>query len=214
MHARMLGGISLVVLLVACTDSSSTSNDQADPLYDFVNGPPAPGNSGVFRIQGRLAFFVIDHAKGLMSFHGIDTPWSDLCAGVPPAFDPVDLQFIFTPTGAAEAVFQAAQHTVFIYPEADIGFTAGPEDCPIMGSLPLLARGPASLIRTDNDFFGSGGPRRNAFGWDAHGVLQDLVSGGELGYTETVRFVIDQVSPPQEIIPLVVVISLRSNSVP
>jgi putative ABC transport system substrate-binding protein len=28
-----------------------------------------------------LAFFIIDQAHGLMSFHGIDTPWSDLCVG-------------------------------------------------------------------------------------------------------------------------------------
>lgn len=215
MYSRMLLGVPMVVLLVACSDSSpSTPTDQASPLYDFANGPPTPGNAGVFRVQGRLAFFIVDQARGLMSFHGIDTPWSDLCTGIPPTFDPVELQIIFTPAGAAEAVFTAGQHTVLIYPAADLGFSAGPEDCAIMASLPLLARGPASFIRTDNDFFGSGGPRANAFGWQAHGVLQDLVSGGEVGYTETVRFLIDQTNPPEEIAPLVVAISLRADSAP
>jgi hypothetical protein len=70
----------------------------------------------VFRIDGDLAFFVADPASGLMSFHGIETLWTELCSGTPPVFDPVDLQFILTPAGAAEAVFGADGHTVFIYP--------------------------------------------------------------------------------------------------
>ena len=76
---------------------------------------------------------------------------------------------------------------------------------------PVLAQGPASLVREDNDFFGSGGPRVNAFGWQAHGVLEDLVNGGELGYSESVRWVIDQANPPAEIAPLVVAILLHAK---
>ena len=56
--------------------------------------------------------------------------------------------------------------------------------------------------------------RANAFGWEAHGVLEGLVSGGEVGYTETVRFLIDQTDPPQEITPLVATIRLRAAPAP
>jgi hypothetical protein len=78
-----------------------------------------------------------------------------------------------------------------------------------MTALPLLARGVASFVRTDNDFFGSGGPRVNAFGWEALGVLEDLREGGSVGYRETARYVIDQAAPPAEIVTQVVRIALR-----
>jgi hypothetical protein len=77
-----------------------------------------------------------------------------------------------------------------------------------MTALPLLARGVASFVRTDNDFFGSGGPRVNAFGWEAHGVLEDLQEGGSVGYRETARYVVDQMAPA-DIVPQVVRIALR-----
>jgi hypothetical protein len=212
MSARLFCGASPVLLLAACADASPIQPaDQSPPRSSFANGPSTPGNSGVFRVEGSLAFFATDPAHGLMSFHGVTTPWADLCPGTLPAFDLVDLQFIFTPAGAAEGVFQADLHNVFIYPAVDIGFSAGPEDCAIMATLPVLARGAASLVRTDNDFLGTGGPRANAFGWDAHGVLEDLVNGGEVGYSETVRWVFDQANPPAEIAPLVVSILLHAR---
>ena len=212
MSARLFCGATLALLLAACADSSPIQPaEQSHPQFSFAHGPSTPGNGGVFRVEGSLAFFVTDPAHGLMSFHGITTPWADLCTGTPPAFDPVDLQFIFTPAGAAEGIFQSEHHNVFIYPAVDIGFSAGPDDCPIMAALPVLAQGPASLIREDNDFFGSGGPRVNAFGWHAHGVLEDLVNIGELGYSETVRWVINQANPPAELEPQVVSILVRSR---
>lgn len=206
---RFLGAVPLALL--ACADSSPSAllDPPRSPLSDIGTAPAEPGRSGVFRVEGRLAFFLLDESHGLLSFHGIDTPWADLCTGTPPAFDPVALQFIFTPAGAAEAVFQSRAHTVLLYPAADIGFTAGPEDCAVMASLPLLARGPASFLRTDNDFFGSGGPRVNAFGWQAHGVLENAATGGDVGYRETARFVIDQADPPAEITPQVSAIVAR-----
>ena len=78
----------------------------------------------------------------------------------------------------------------------------------------VISRAHASdrtMVENDNDFFGTGGPRANAFGWDAHGVLEDLVNGGEVGYSETVRWVIDQANPPAEIAPLVVSILLHAR---
>ena len=78
-----------------------------------------------------------------------------------------------------------------------------------MPALPLIAQGVSSFVRTDNDFFGSGGPRVNAFGWTAHGVLQDVQGGAARSYQETVRYAIDQSSPPADIVPLVVQIALR-----
>lgn len=208
MRSPFFAGASLLALSAGCLDPSGPPTGPPQPAYGFASGPEAPGRSGVFRVEGRLAFFVIDPAVGLMSFHGIDTPWSELCAGAPPTFEPVDLQLVFTPAGADAAIFAAESHTVFIYPQADIGFSAGPEDCPVMAALPVLARGLASLIRTDNDLFGSGGPRENAFGWQSQGVLQDLAAGGAVGYSETVRYAVDQ-GNPGDIVPLVVAIRLN-----
>jgi len=209
MRQLHLIGAALSFLLTACADPTAHPAT-TDPTGAQLAGAPAhAGRSGVFRIDGDLAFFVVDPAAGLMSFHGIETPWTDLCSGTPPVFDPVDLQFILTPAGAAEAVFRADGHSVFVYPEADIGETAGPEDCAVMTGLPLLARGVASFVRTDNDIFGSGGPRVNAFGWEAHGVLEDLQGGGAVGYQETARYAVDQTAAPPAIVPQVVRIALR-----
>jgi hypothetical protein len=133
-----------------------------------------------------MGFFFIDYQSGLMSFHGIQTSFADLCAGSPPVFDPLDFQLIFSPTGTLHALITAEAHTVFIYPAATFPdpHHIGLADCPILLSLPLLAAGQARLVRTDNDIFGSDAPGADSFGLNSTGRLEDMVNGGTVGYTE------------------------------
>ena len=60
--------------------------------------PENPGNSGVIRFTDSMGFYFIDYQSGLMSFHGIQTSFAELCAGSPPVFDPLNIQLIFSPT--------------------------------------------------------------------------------------------------------------------
>lgn len=59
--------------------------------------------------------------------------------------------------------------------------------CEDFSGAPVLYSGTAALHRTDNNFTstGSEGGRADSFGWMAHGVLDDLVNGGEVQYSET-----------------------------
>jgi hypothetical protein len=50
----------------------------------------------------------------------------------------------------------------------------------------VLYSGTAALHRTDNNFTSTGSEGgADSFGWMAHGVLDDLVNGGEVQYSET-----------------------------
>ena len=167
-----------------------------------VSAPPEnPGNSGVIRFTDGMGFFFIDDESGLMSFHGIQTPFAELCAGSPPVFDPLNIQLIFSPTGTLHAIITAEAHTVFITPAAVFPdpHRITLADCPILTSLPLLASGQARVIRTDNDIFGSNAPGADSFGLNSTGMLEDRVNGGTVGYTEIFQALIKPDSDPDEV---------------
>jgi hypothetical protein len=154
----------------------------------FSNGPDRPGRSGVIRVEGRNAFFVVDGERNLMSFHGQGVTIQDWCAGARD-FDVFDRQFIEVPSGAIEALYLSADHHVWIYP-------AAPFDCAVLVGLPLLADGEARLVRVDNDLLGFGGPGANSFGWTSTGILTDPATGEPVHYTETVRALISPFAEP------------------
>jgi len=163
----------------------------------------APGaRAGIIRFQDRVAFFIVDPASGLMSFHGIDTPWSALCSGAPPVFDPFSIQLIDDPAGTLHALIQGQEHTVFIYPARELGNRIGLEACSFMATLPILASGRARLTRTDNDLTGSLAAGANAYGWSATGSLTKP-NGEVVPYHEVVRGLIlpgqDPSAPPRDL---------------
>jgi hypothetical protein len=152
----------------------------------------ASGNgAGVIRFSDQFAFFIVDSEHGLVSFHGTNLSFAQICSGVPFEFDPLRIQFINTPTGAIHALFSGAEHHVVIYPANG---WPNPEhiglgDCPALATLPVLASGTAHLIRTDNDITVAG-RGADAFGWTAEGVLYGP-TGGKLRYSETVRALVE-----------------------
>jgi len=148
----------------------------------------AAGNgAGVIRFSDQFAFFIVDSQHELVSFHGTNLSFAQICSGVPFEFDPLTIQLIDSPSGALHALFFGDEHHVVIYPSN--GWPnpdhVGPGDCPALAVLPVVASGTAHLVRTDNDIEVSG-QGANAFGWTAEGV-PFTPSGGKLNYSETVR---------------------------
>ncbi len=179
-----------------------------------VSGPPGnPGNSGVVRFTDGMGFFFIDYQSGLMSFHGIQTSFADLCAGSPPVFDPLNIQLIFTPTGTLHALITAEAHTVFIYPASPLldPNHIGLADCPVLLSLPLLAKGQARVVRTDNDIFGSNAPGADSFGLNSTGMLENIIQGGTVGYTEIFRGQVMPHSDEVSVVKLSITLSPATN---
>jgi hypothetical protein len=172
-------------LIFAVVPAAALQSAPADPPFH-------PGASGVLRIQDAVTSFFIDYESRLMSFHGIQTTLADICTGTPPAFDPIDIQLIFSPAGTLHFLATADSHTVHIYPAAIFPDPnhVGPADCPILVGLPLLATGQARMVRTDNDLFGSPAPGSDAFGMSSTGMLDDVVNGGTVGYTETFEAIV------------------------
>jgi hypothetical protein len=141
----------------------------------------------VIRFQDQVEFFVVDKEHGLLSLHGLGQSFSQLCSGVPFTVDDLDIQLVDSPTSALHLLFTGAEHTVWIYPAPQLPDPNhfGPEDCPILAGLPVLATGKARVVRTDNDVT-LDGPGADAFGWTAEGALTGP-SGEPLRYGETVR---------------------------
>jgi hypothetical protein len=171
------GAILLALVMIA-----------AAPAQPSSEPPGHPGNSGVIRFADGMGFYFIDYQSGLMSFHGIQTPWAKLCAGSPPVFDPLDFQLIFTPTGTLHALITAQSHTVFVYPA--VAFPnpnhIGLADCPILKNLVPLANGQARMTQTDNDIFGSDAPGADSFGLSSTGTLSDI-HNDTITYSEDFR---------------------------
>ena len=182
--------------------------------FEPASAPPGnPGNSGVIRFADGMGFFFIDYQSGLMSFHGIQTSWADLCAGSPPVFDPWNFQLIFSPTGTLHALIRAEAHTVFIYPASAL---LNPNhirlaDCPVLLGLPLLATGQARVVRTDNNIFGSNAPGADSFGLNSSGMLEDMVNGGTVAYTEIFRGLVKPNSDEVNVVKLSITLGPAAN---
>jgi hypothetical protein len=172
---RFLGRLVSFIALVALPGLSAAAES-----------PAFPGQSGVIRFQDQLAFFIVDPASGLMSFHGIDATFAQICSGAPVEFDDLSIQLVNSPSGPLHALITGQEHSVYIYPAQSLPNHIGPQDCPILAGLPVLASGKARLVRTDNDLTGSGGAGANAYGWSASGNLTDP-AGRVVQYSETVR---------------------------
>jgi hypothetical protein len=165
-------------------------------LFSLGSSVCCAAGAGVIRFTDQVAFFIVDDAGGLVSFHGTNISFADICSGVPFEFDPLSIQLIATASGALHALFKGKEHNVIIYPAANWPNPdqIGPGDCPILATLPVLASGPVRLVRTDNDIEVSG-RGADAFGWTSSGVLTSP-TGQRFSYSETVRALVEPAQKP------------------
>jgi hypothetical protein len=180
--------ILAVAVLGACAESTDPSADGSRLVFDFTNGPASPGNSGIFRSQGGFFSVVVDPRAGLISFVGLQNTIADFCndAG---EFDLMDFQV--KPHSAGEV------SSLILDGDAAVQIVAlAPPTCANLSGAPVLYSGTAAYRRTDNNFTETGteGGRANSFGHTAQGVLDDLVHGGHVNFSEAVRFVIDPIT--------------------
>lgn len=161
-------------------------------LAALTLGGPATAEPGkgavVVRFQDQMGFFIADPKSGLLSFHGTEATFAEICSGAPFSFDDLDIQMIVNPAGPLHFLFTASDHHVVIYPSTSLPDPnhIGPEDCPILVALPVIASGTARLVRTDNDITVAG-PGANAFGWMCNGVLTETATGLPIQYHEVAR---------------------------
>lgn len=195
MRLPLLPGLLLSPLIASCA-ADGPDAPLAPPSFNFTNGPTTPGQSGIIRFGETNGFFIVDVARGLMAFHGLDVTLAEFCEGERNP-DVWDWQLDLIPTGAAPWLMTLPDHHVWIYP-------ASPPGCEFWASLPLIASGRTRLMRTDNDLFDAG-PGANAFGYSATGVLEDAETGAPLRYLETWRVV----TPPSGICCAELVASIK-----
>lgn len=176
--------IVVAALAVSCMESTEPSGRDSRLMFDFTNGPASPGNSGIFRFQGGWFSIVVDPNAGLISIVGLQNTIADFCSGAG-QFDLMDFQV--KPGSAGEV------NSLILDGNAPVQIVAlAPPSCAGLSGAPVLYRGTAAYHRTDNNFteMGTEGGRANSFGHTAQGVLDDLVHGGHVNYSEEIRFVI------------------------
>jgi hypothetical protein len=188
MSKRYLSITSLLTIsavLMSCTERTAptdTAPTTPPVLDDFINGPGSPGNSGIFRFQDVYFEVAVDGNAGLISLHGLQNTVADLCADLG-EFDLGDIQLKPHSAGEVNGLVMDGTSSVQI-------LALAPVTCEDLSGAPVLYSGTATFHRTDNNQTqtGSEGGRANSWGWTAQGVLDDLVNGGQVHYSEEVRF--------------------------
>jgi hypothetical protein len=124
---------------------------------------------------------------GLISITGWPGSIADLCNSVGTG-DLMDFQVKPHSEAEVNAMISNRDATVQI-----LALEPDQRLCRDLQNAPVLYQGTAALRRTDNNFteFGTEGGRANSFGWRVNGLLEDLVNGGHVQYTEQVRIVSD-----------------------
>jgi hypothetical protein len=185
--------LTISAVLVSCTERTAptdTAPTTPPVVDDFINGPASPGNSGIFRFQDVVVEATFDFNAGLVSVHGLLNTVADLCADLG-EFDLMDLQL--KPHSADEV------NSLIVDRESPVQILAIPPEglgesfCADFSGAPVLYSGTAAFRETDNNETETGteGGRANSFGWTSQGVLDDLVNGGQVRYSEEVRILIN-----------------------
>jgi len=185
-----------------CTDHD-TPTAPARPAYNFVNGP---GNAGpyVVRVQGPFppgfGYFLIgiDIARNRLSVIGLGSLDPAQSSGCKPdgAFSILDIQEVFTPSGAVKFLADGQTVTQHVYAlDAGGGWLDVWNNTGLCDALklPRLAQGTGVFHYTESNLSLSG-KAPDSFGWRAQGTLDDLVNGGQIRYQEEARLIFDQKS--------------------
>jgi hypothetical protein len=143
------------------------------------------GRSSIIRFQDEFVIITRHDEAGLISITGWPGSVADLCNGVGTG-DLMDFQVKPHSEAELNAMISNRNASVQI-----LGLEPDKLLCRDLQNAPVLYQGTAALRRTDNNFTESGteGGRANSFGWGINGVLEDLVNGGQVHYTEEVRVV-------------------------
>lgn len=175
-----------VLTLAACQQSVGPAGvdqpgDPATPTFSFGNGPPNPGESGIFRFtgEGGIGFFTFNKDFTLFAIIFADDRES-LCVG-PTEATGWEIQRHLSP-GAVEDLLKIEEAFVTI---RDI---SGGGAFPFCAS-PIVGNGRGDLISQDNNLFLDGSPRTNSFGFNSQGTLA-LTAGGCANYNIHLRFAI------------------------
>ena len=189
---RLATPLVAVALVLSCTKQTAPTETAAyapSVSFDFSNGPASPGNSGIFRFQYEPFFFAFDQRARIFSVHGLQNTIADLCAGLHEV-DLADVQQKPHSAGEINALIVDRESPVQI-----LAFAAEPtgDFCTDFSGAPVLYSGTVAFRRIDNNqtLDGSEGGRANSFGWTSRGVLDDLVNGGQVSYSEEVRLLIN-----------------------
>jgi len=174
-------GSAAAALALSCTERSVPTAADTRLSFDFINGPVSPGSSGIFRVQGADFFIAVHQEAGVISVHGLRNTFAELCAGLG-ELDLVDIQLKSHAAGEIQALITNGTSSVQVV-------SLVPRTCAALSVAPVLYRGTAWLQNTDNNFTPTGteGQRANSFGWISLGVLDDVVHGGRVRYSEEVR---------------------------
>lgn len=149
-----------------------------------VAGPPA--QSGVVvRFEAEDFGVIVDQEAGLIAVLGFDPVAS--CSGSGPIVnDIVEVMLVDIQADPARiAIFAEGEYVTTVWDFVEF-------DCDqFLGELPL-AVGMATVRLTDNDFFLSSAPNKNAYGFSAHGTLLDPATGAPLRLAGVFRAIWDK----------------------
>lgn len=163
-------------------ESGGAPPTDVSPAFDFTNGPESPGPV-VFRVAAEPNFywyFFPDDKAGLTASAGVLGTLAEACDITNPNFaEPIDFQFLFSPTGRL-LEHAHADLSLVVYQGSTTDY------CGALLSEPIIATGTVHVVENDPDFNASnGGP---SFGYHAEGPVR-LVSGGKANFSGTVKFV-------------------------
>jgi len=183
------------VLAFGCTDQATSPTGLSDvavaPTFDFLNGPPTPGNSYVVRFSGGFVnLYVIPETPDGEAWGvwvGMPDPPTDLLSCGGPGTD--------TPSSIQDVERAARLNTLLLRKDVranawnwDDFFQKWQIEGDFCGALmlPQVAAGTASEVQNDNDLFGQ--TNNNVWGWSANGWLTNGGDTYKLHVTEKFRF--------------------------
>ena len=175
--------VALTLPLAGCDEAPSpTAADNADPSFNFTNGPEAPGPV-VFRLAAEPNFYLYffpDDKAGLTATAGVVGTLAESCDLSNPNFaEPIDFQFLFSPSGRL-LEHGRADLSLVVYQGSTTDF------CGALIGAPIVATGTVHVVENDPDFDASrGGP---SFGYHAEGPVT-LTAGGKARFSGSVKFV-------------------------
>lgn len=178
-------GLSTLVAAGGCGERSPADPSVGEPpSFTFLNGPEDPGPA-VLRSDDDtfIVLFNTDGASGLASVIRLPDPPEDVeqCGGSQP-LQSADLQLVFHPDGVIQQLMIGNQVHAWVYDRQDFLAIANSSGvCAALDALVPLAAGLVDFVARDNDLFVAG-PRTNAFGWTARGLLTRTSDGSPVNY--------------------------------
>lgn len=187
LSAAVVWAASLLMLSAGgCADNSAPADPSVGELssFTFLNGPEDPGPAVLrFDDDTFIVLFNTDRASGLASVIRLPDPPDDVeqCGGSQP-LQGADLQLVFHPDGVIQQLMIGNQVHAWVYDRQDFLTIANSSGiCAALDALVPLAGGMVDFVARDNDLFVTG-PRTNAFGWTARGLLTRTSDGSPVDF--------------------------------